>query len=196
VVGRNADWATAWQPSPTGQPTCGSAVARRRQGVAEDLEGVTGKVPGKEERAGAHGNGGSTVRQCKQRRATTFISGEGAPVVASGCDEVLQLERGERVRDLQEISGIGSKGRSSPGGGGRRRCSAEIHEGEGAAGGRRRRSGCGEQWGGSGAREEGSERSGDGGNEWARSSALQRGKEKRGGPSAEVPRGVGRCRGA
>jgi hypothetical protein len=32
----------------------GSAVARRRQCVAGDLDGVTGKVPDKEERAGAH----------------------------------------------------------------------------------------------------------------------------------------------
>jgi hypothetical protein len=39
--------------------TGGLAVAQRRQGVAEDLEGVTGKVPGKEERTRAHQNGGS-----------------------------------------------------------------------------------------------------------------------------------------
>jgi hypothetical protein len=45
--------------------TGGSAVARRWQDVTGDLEGVTGKVPGKEERAGAHRNGGSTVRRCK-----------------------------------------------------------------------------------------------------------------------------------
>jgi hypothetical protein len=38
-----------------------SVVARWRQGVAGDLEGATGKVPGKEERTGAHRNGGSTV---------------------------------------------------------------------------------------------------------------------------------------
>jgi hypothetical protein len=139
----------------------GSAVARRRQGVARDLEGVTGKVPGKEERAGAHRNGWSTVRRCKRRRAAAFISGDGAPVVAGGGDEALQLGRGEGVRDLQEISGIGSSGRSSPGSGGRRRCSVGIREGEGVAGGRRRRSECGERLGGSGAREEGSERSGD-----------------------------------
>jgi hypothetical protein len=49
----------------------GSAVARRRQGVAGDLEGVMRKVPGKEERAGAHRNGGSTVRRCKWRQAAT-----------------------------------------------------------------------------------------------------------------------------
>jgi hypothetical protein len=141
----------------------GSAVTRRQQGVAGDLEGVALKVPGKEERAGAHRNGGSTVRRCKRRRATAFVGGEGAPVVAGGGDEVLQLGRGEGVRDLKEISGIASSGRSSPGRGGQRRCSVGIYEGEGAAGGRRRRSRCGERWGSSGAREKLSERSGDGG---------------------------------
>jgi hypothetical protein len=137
-------------------------VARRRQGVAGDLKGVTGKVPGKGERTGAHRNGGSTVRRCQRRRAAAFVGGEGALVVAGGGDEVLQLGRGEGVRDLQELSGIGSSGRSSPGSGGRRRCSAGIREGEGAAGGRRRRSRCRERWGSSGAQEKESERSGDG----------------------------------
>jgi hypothetical protein len=60
------------------------------------------------------------------------VSGkEGAPGVAGGSDEVLQLGRGEGMRDLQEISGIGSSARSSPGSGGRWRCSAGIREGEG-----------------------------------------------------------------
>jgi hypothetical protein len=77
-----------------------SPAARRRQGVAGDLEGVTGKVPDKEERTGAHRNGGSTVRRCQWRRTTAFVGGEGAPVVAGGGDEVLQLGRGEGVRDL------------------------------------------------------------------------------------------------
>jgi hypothetical protein len=142
AVGRNAGWAKTWQPSPAGQLACaaccaragavtmhrpragrrggvltgGSAVARRRQGVAGDLEGVTGEVSGKEERTGAHRNGGSTVRWCKRRRAAAFVGGEGAPVVADGGDEVLLLGRGEGVRDLQEILGISSSGRSSPGG--------------------------------------------------------------------------------
>jgi hypothetical protein len=209
VVGRNTGWATAWQPSPAGQPACavtsrrpragrhggvltgGSAVARWRQGVAGDLEGVTGKVPGKEERTGAHRNGGSTVRRCQRRRAVVFISGEGAPVVAGGGDEVLQLGRGKGVRDLQEISGIGSSGRSSPGSGRQWWCSAGIHEGVGAADGRRRWSGCGERWGSSGVREKESERSGDGrtsgaaraGSEWLSGTATE-GKEegKDGGP--------------
>jgi hypothetical protein len=77
-----------------------SPAARQRQGVAGDLERVTGTVAGKEERAWAHQNGGSTVRPCKRRRAVAFIGGEGAPVVAGGGDEVLQLGRGEEVRDL------------------------------------------------------------------------------------------------
>ncbi len=130
-------------------------MARRRQGVAEDLEGVTGKVPGKEERTGAHRNGGSTVRRCQRHRAAAFVGGEGAPVVAGGGEEVLQLGRGEGVRKLQEIPGIGSSGKSSPGRGGRRRRSAEIREGEAGSGGRRRRSGCGEWRGGSSTRERG-----------------------------------------
>jgi hypothetical protein len=139
-------------------------VARRRQGVAGDLEGVTGKVPCKEERAGAQRNGGSMVRWCKRRRAAAFVGREGAPVGGDGRCGVLQHRRGKGARKLQEIVGIGSSGRSSPGSGGRRRCSAGIHEGEWAAGARcrRRRSGCGEWWGGSSAQEEESERSGDG----------------------------------
>jgi hypothetical protein len=149
-------------PRLGGVLTGSSVVARRRQDVAGDLEGVAGKVPGKEERAGAHQNGGSMVRRCKRCRVAVFIDGEGASMVTGGGDEVLQLGRGEGVRKLQEIAGIGSTGRSSLGSGGQRRCPAEIHEGEGAANGRRWRSGCGERWRGSGTREEESERSGDG----------------------------------
>jgi hypothetical protein len=63
----------------------GSAVAQRRQGVVGDLEGVTGKVPNKEERTGAHQNGGSTVRQRKRRRAAAFVGREGALVGVGSC---------------------------------------------------------------------------------------------------------------
>jgi hypothetical protein len=80
--------------------TGGSAAVRRWQGVSGDLEGVMGKVPGKEERTAAHRNGGSTVRRCQRRRAVAFVGGEGALVVAGRGDEVLQLGRGEGVRDL------------------------------------------------------------------------------------------------
>jgi hypothetical protein len=120
----------------------GSAVARRRQGVAGDLEGVMRKAPDEEERAGAHRNGGLTVRRRKWRRAAAFVSGEDAPVDGDGGCGVLQHRRGKGVRKLQEIAGVGSSGRSSPGSGGWWQCSAGIHEGEWAAGGRRRRSGC------------------------------------------------------
>jgi hypothetical protein len=48
-------------------------------------------------------------------------------VVNGKGDEVLQLGRGEGVRDLHEIVGIGSSGRSSLGSGGQRRCSVRIH---------------------------------------------------------------------
>jgi hypothetical protein len=72
----------------------GSAVARRRQGVAGDLEGATGKVPSKEERAGAHLNSRSTVRREESSGTAVFSGGEGAPMVVVECDEVLQLGRG------------------------------------------------------------------------------------------------------
>jgi hypothetical protein len=142
-------------------------------------------VPGKEERVGAHRNGGSTVRRRKRRQAAAFVGGEGAPV---GCDSgcgVLQHRRGKGVRKLQEIAGIGSSGRSSQGSGGRWRCSAGIHKGEWVACGRRLRSVCGERWGGSGAREEESERSGDG----RTSGAAREGSERLGGSAAEGKRG-------
>jgi hypothetical protein len=92
----NVGWAKAWQPNLAGQlayAACcaraprarrrggvlagGSVVARQWQGVSEDLEGVTGKAPSKEERTEAHRNGGSTMRRCQQRRAAAFIGGEG-----------------------------------------------------------------------------------------------------------------------
>jgi hypothetical protein len=108
-----------------------SAVARRQQGVAGDLEGVTGKVPGKQEGAGAHRNGGSTVRREESSVMVAFASGEGAPVVMVECDEVLQLWRVKWVRKLQENVRIGGSGRCSPGNGGRWRRSAGIRVREG-----------------------------------------------------------------
>jgi hypothetical protein len=121
--------------------TGGLAVARRWQGVAGDLEGVTGKVPGKEERAGK----------------AAFTGGEGAPVVVVGCDEVLQLGRVKGARKLQEITSIGGSGRSSPGNGGRWRRSVRIRAKERppvARGG-----GTGAKNGGEGALKRGAERS-------------------------------------
>jgi hypothetical protein len=106
-------------------------VARRWQGVAGDLVGATGKVSGKEERAGAHRNGGSTVRREESSGTTAFAGEEGALVVVVECDEVLQLGRGKGVRELQEIVRIGGSGRSSPGNGGKWRRSAGIRAREG-----------------------------------------------------------------
>jgi hypothetical protein len=105
--------------------TGGSAVAQRREGVAGDLEGATGKVSGKEERVGVPQNGESTTRR-EESSGTAAFAGEGAPVVVVECDEVLQLGRGKGVRELQEIARIGGSGRSAPGNGGRWRRSAGI----------------------------------------------------------------------
>jgi hypothetical protein len=132
--GSPAQWGTrpAWPAATRGGVLAGcSAVARRQQGVAGDLEGVTGKVPGKQEGAGAHRNGGSTVRREESSVTVAFASGEGAPVVMVECDEVLQLWRVKWVRKLQENVRIGGSGRSSPGNGGRWRRSAGIQVREG-----------------------------------------------------------------
>jgi hypothetical protein len=53
-------------------------VTRRRQGVAGDLEGAIGEVPGKEERAGAHWNGVLTVRRRKRHRTAVVNGGGGS----------------------------------------------------------------------------------------------------------------------
>jgi hypothetical protein len=80
-----------------------SAVARRRQGVVRDLEGATGKVPGKEEGAEAHQSGVLTVRRCKRCRATAFNGGGVAPVVVDERGGVLQLEGDPGVRRRRSI---------------------------------------------------------------------------------------------
>jgi hypothetical protein len=100
-----------------GAPTGGSAMARRRQGVARDLEGTTGEVPGKEEGAGAHRNGGSMVRQRKRRRAVVFNDDGVAPVVVDEGGWVLQLEGDTGVRRRQSIEGKRSSEGRSPWGG-------------------------------------------------------------------------------
>jgi hypothetical protein len=68
---------------------------------------------GKSDGGGTYPSGGTAGRQRKSFRAAVFVGGEGAPVVTGGGDEVLELGRSEGVRDLQEIVGIGSSGRSS-----------------------------------------------------------------------------------
>jgi hypothetical protein len=66
-------------------------------------------------RGGVYLSSGTAGRRRRSFLAAAFIAGEGAPVVAGGGDDVLQLGRNEGVRDLQEIARIGSSGRSSPG---------------------------------------------------------------------------------
>jgi hypothetical protein len=64
----------------------GSAVSRRRQGVAGEHWWGPGVAPGKEERVGAHRNGGSTARWRKRCQAAVFNGGGVAPVVVDeGC---------------------------------------------------------------------------------------------------------------
>jgi hypothetical protein len=66
----------------------GSTMARRWQGVAEDLEGATGEVPGKEESRCA-------LEWCADGEAAqTALGGGVAPVVIDERGEVLQLEGG------------------------------------------------------------------------------------------------------
>jgi hypothetical protein len=120
-------------------------------------------VPDKEERAGAHWNGGSTVRQEESSGTAAFAGGEGVLVVVVRSDEVLQLRRGKGVRKSQGIARIGDSGRSSPGSGGRWRCSAGIRAREGlsvAGGGGPGTGSSGERCG---AREGGQRGVGDGG---------------------------------
>jgi hypothetical protein len=108
-----------------------SPVAQRRQGVVGDLEGSTGEVPGKEERAGAHRNGVPTVRQRKRRWAAAFNGGGVAPVVVDERGEVLQLEGDPGVRRRRSIEEWSS--------------SEGAHRREGADGGDARTKSCAEE---------------------------------------------------
>jgi hypothetical protein len=93
-----------------------SSVAQRRQGVAGDFEGATGRVPGKEGRAGAHRNGGSTARRRKRHRAAVFNGGGVTPVVIDEGGWVLQLEGDPGVRRRWSNEGkSSSEGRSQEG---------------------------------------------------------------------------------
>jgi hypothetical protein len=83
------------------------------QDLAGDLEGATGKVPSKEERAGAHQNGVPTLRRRKWCQAATFNGGGIAPVVVDEGRWVLQLEGDPGVRGWKSIEEwSGSEGRS------------------------------------------------------------------------------------
>jgi hypothetical protein len=106
-------------------------VARRRQGVAGDFERATGKVPGKEERAGAHRNGRSTMRRRKRHRAVVSNSGGVAPVVVDVRGGVLQHRCGRGKRDLAPIRGMTKLEGRSPerGNGGDARTEFSAEEG-------------------------------------------------------------------
>jgi hypothetical protein len=74
-------------------------------------------APGKEERAGAHRNGGSMARRCKRCRPAVFNGGGVAPVVVDEGGWVLQLEGDLRVWRRRSIEGkSSSEGRSPEGG--------------------------------------------------------------------------------
>jgi hypothetical protein len=73
------------------------AVSRCKGAIGE-LAGATWRMPGKEEGAGAHQKGESTVRQCKRHRAAVFNGDGVALVVIDECGEVLQLEGDKGVR--------------------------------------------------------------------------------------------------
>jgi hypothetical protein len=99
----------------------GSAVACRRQGVADEHRWGPGVAPDKEERVRAHRNGGSMVRRCKRRRAAVFNGSGVAPVVIDEGGWVLQLEGDPGVRRRRSIEGKSSSEGAHRRGGGRRR---------------------------------------------------------------------------
>jgi hypothetical protein len=171
----------------------GLLAARSTPRAPARLRGDAGQV----RRGGAYPSGGTAGRRRKSFGAAVFVGGEGALVVADGGDEVLQLGRGEGVRGLEKIAGIGSSGRSSPGSGGQRRCSAGIHVREGGLRWLEAVVWHGKRWGELGAREEESERSGDGRTSGEETAWRQRGrggeKGKKGGPGmgCHVARGGG-----
>jgi hypothetical protein len=99
-----------------------SAAASRWQGVAGDLEGGTGEVLGKEERAGAHRNGVPTARRRKRRRAAAFNGGWVALVVVDKRGEVLQLEGDPGLGGSGQLrNGAARRALTRGGGGGGRR---------------------------------------------------------------------------
>jgi hypothetical protein len=69
-------------------------AAHRWKGAAGKHQWDPGVAPSKEEGAGAHQRGESTVRRCKQLWAAAFYGSGGAPVV--GGDEGVALQLGER----------------------------------------------------------------------------------------------------
>jgi hypothetical protein len=122
-----------------------SPVARRwldgDKVFPEISKGVTRKVPGKEERAGAHWNGASTVRRRKRRQAAAFIGGGVALVVIDMREGVLQRRCGRGKLRLAPIWEMARFGGRSPKRGGRRRRSDGVRRGRGAPVAENRRGG-------------------------------------------------------
>jgi hypothetical protein len=144
TAGRNSREAAAWRLDPAGKMACvahgnarapawspragrrggvltgGLAVASRSQGVAGDLEGATGEVPGKEEGARVHRSSGPTVRRRKRRWAAVFNGGGVAPVAVDECGGIRQLEGDQGVRRRQSIeewsSSVGAHRKGTDGG--------------------------------------------------------------------------------
>jgi hypothetical protein len=94
--------------------TGGSVVAHRWQGIADEHRWGPGVASGKEERTGAHRNGGSTARRRKRHRAAVFNGGGVAPVVIDEGGWVLQLEGDPGVRWRRSIEGKSSSEGRSP----------------------------------------------------------------------------------
>jgi hypothetical protein len=88
----------------------GSAAASRRQGVAGDLDGAIGEVPGKEEEAGAHWSGGLTVRWRKRRRAAVFID-EGGWVLQHEGDQGVRRQRS--IEEWSNSEALTERGRTA-----------------------------------------------------------------------------------
>jgi hypothetical protein len=113
MVGRNASWATAWQPSPAGQPACAACCARA--GMVTTRRPPVGRRGGStvarccQRSRGGHGEGvgqGGEDKGAPERRvdgeAVQTVSGGGvlrrggAPVGGDGGCGVLQHRRGKR----------------------------------------------------------------------------------------------------
>jgi hypothetical protein len=103
----------------------GLVVASRRQGVAGELMGTTGRASGNESGGGAHRGRRSTVRWRGWLGMAAF-RWRAAPTIADECGEVLQLERDKGVRKWRLMEETGGSRRRSPTNGGRRHGSNGI----------------------------------------------------------------------
>jgi hypothetical protein len=103
VIDRNAGWATAWQPSPAGQPACAACCVR-----------APARSPRAGQRGGVLAGGMMAVRCCRRSRGG---HGEG---VGQGGEDRGAPERRVDGEAGQTTSGGGVRRRGG-GSGGRRR---------------------------------------------------------------------------